>query len=266
MAEISLSEIWIYPIKSLGGIRLQRARVLEKGLEFDRRWMLVDDQNRFITQREHPNLALFQLAINDDHLSILHQATQETAHFSIKTNSKHIEKAIIWDDEVQSVEVDKQLSLWFSNQLRMKCRLMFFPETNSRSVDKKFASKNENVSLADGYPFLIIGQASLDDLNSRLQIPVTMQRFRPNFVFTGGDPYEEDHWKNFTIGNVKFIGVKNCSRCVLTTVDPATGEKGAEPLKTLASYRKHNNKIFFGQNLLAIDHDIVSIGDAITLH
>ena len=111
----------------------------------------------------------------------------------------------------------------------------------------------------------MIGQSSLDDLNSRLEFPVPMNRFRPNLVFTGGQPYEEDSWKLLTIGNNKFAGVKPCSRCVLTTVDQNTGEKGKEPLATLAKYRQHENKIYFGQNLLSIDHHTIHEGDEIKL-
>jgi uncharacterized protein len=264
MANYSLSEIWIYPIKSLGGIRLQQASVLKKGLEFDRRWMLVDEHNRFITQREHPRLALFQVRINNEQLVMLHQANQESAQFTMTIHSTSAETVTIWDDQVQASEVDENVSSWFSDQLKMKCRLMYFPEFNSRPVDPAYSIKNDQVSFADGYPFLIIGQASLDDLNKRLHDPVTMQRFRPNFVFTGGEPYEEDHWKNFTIGEVKFTGVKNCSRCVLTTVDPNTGRRGKEPLATLSLYRKRNNSIYFGQNLLAVNYNTVNEGDAIT--
>jgi uncharacterized protein YcbX len=263
MQDIRLSEIWIYPIKSLGGIRLQKARVLAKGLEHDRRWMLVDEQNRFITQREYPQLALFQLTISNDQLSIVHQANLDSIQFRMNTHEKTFEAVTIWDDQVQSAEVDKHISAWFSDQLNMKCRLMYFPESNSRPVDPAYAIQNEQVSLADGYPFLIIGQSSLDDLNARLPQPITMQRFRPNFVFTGGEPYEEDDWKNFTIGDVNFIGVKNCSRCVLTTVDPTTGVKGKEPLQTLSTYRKRNNKIYFGQNLLCLNTGSISLEEPI---
>jgi uncharacterized protein len=265
MAEFSLSEIWIYPIKSLGGIRVQSARVLEKGLEFDRRWMLVDEYNRFITQREHPKLALFQLTMSNENLAIKHQTNGASVQFTMNTFSTREETVTIWDDEVQAAEVDKEISSWFSEQLNMVCRLIHFPEENTRPVEKASALNNDQVSLADGYPFLIIGQASLDDLNSRLKEPVTMQRFRPNFVFTGGQPYEEDVWKKFSIGDVKFIGVKNCSRCVLTTVDPTTGVKGKEPLQTLATYRQRINNIYFGQNVLAITQGLIQTGNLIRL-
>jgi hypothetical protein len=147
----------------------------------------------------------------------------------------------------------------------MACRLVYFPEENSRPVDPRYKVNGEQVSLADAYPFLIIGQSSFEDLNSKLQEPVPMNRFRPNFVFTGGKPFEEDTWRNFSIGSTRFVGVKPCDRCVLTTVNQETGQKGVEPLKTLTSYRKRDNKVYFGQNLVALDHKRIQIGDLITL-
>ena len=145
------------------------------------------------------------------------------------------------------------------------CRLVYFPEVNQRPVDEKYRIENDQVSLADGYPYLIIGQSSLDDLNSKLTNPLPMNRFRPNFVFTGGKPFEEDNWRNFAIGKSRFAGVKPCGRCVLTTVNQETTERGTEPLATLATYRRTNNKIYFGQNLLALTcHDIYE-GDTIEL-
>ena len=147
----------------------------------------------------------------------------------------------------------------------MQCRLVYFPEENGRPVDPLYNVNNEQVSLADAYPFLIIGQRSLDDLNSRLPQPLTINRFRPNLVFTGGEPYEEDTWRNISIGTTRFVGVKPCSRCFLTTVNPETGEKGIEPVRTLSTYRKRDNKIYFGQNLVALDHTEINVGDIITL-
>ena len=132
-------------------------------------------------------------------------------------------------------------------------------------VDPRYEVNHEQVSLADAYPFLIIGQSSLDDLNSRLTESLPMNRFRPNFVFTGGEPFEEDTWRNFSIGSTRFVGVKMCARCPLPTVNQDTAERGAEPLKTLSTYRKRDNKVYFGQNLVALDHNSVSVGDTITI-
>ena len=129
----------------------------------------------------------------------------------------------------------------------------------------EYKINDENVSLADGFPLMIIGMASLDDLNHRLKVPLPMNRFRPNLIFTGGEAYEEDGWKNFTVGKNRFAGVKPCARCVTTTVNQETGEKGMEPLVTLSKYRKKDNQVYFGQNVLAIDKNEIHEGDEIVL-
>lgn len=261
---LTLSEIWIYPIKSLAGIRLSRARVKPKGLEFDRRLMLVDETGRFLTQREHPEMALFKVRLDQDRLLIGSKSDELIVELR-QPDSGKLEQVVIWDDEVEVIEVNPMYSAWFTRQLKFPCRLVFFPEANKRSVDPDYARSGEQVSLADGFPFLIIGESSLSDLNARLDSPIAMRRFRPNFVFTGGQAFEEDTWKNFRIGANRFLGVKPCGRCVLTTVDPETGEKGKEPLATLSTYRMKGNKILFGRNLVCLDHGEVKEGDAITL-
>lgn len=269
MARLTLSEIWIYPIKSLAGIRLSRATVMRKGLQYDRRWMLVDEAGRFITQREHPEMALFKVTIEKEKLlvkSLINTEAPESILIDlVPTNNEQASKVRIWDDEVEAVEANPEHSHWFSEKLKFDCKLVFFPEGNKRDIDPKYAHEKEQVSLADGYPFMIIGQSSLDDLNSRMKVVLSMRRFRPTFVFTGGAPFEEDNWKFFRIGKNKFKGVKLCARCVLPTVDPDTGIKGKEPLATLATYRNVNNKILFGQNLIPIDYDEVCEGDEIEL-
>lgn len=266
MTALTLTEIWIYPIKSLGGIRLKEAKVLEKGLAYDRRWMLVDEEGKFLTQRVHPKMALFKLTMDNEHLTIVHSQKHKSHTISLRPSIRSEQKkVIIWDDKVEAFEISAETSTWFSEMLQIPCKLVHFPEENRRMVDVTYATNNENVSLADGYPFLIIGEASLADLNSKMEAPLPMNRFRPNFVFSGGKPFEEDRWKEFFIGTNRFLGVKPCSRCVLTTIDQETAEKGGEPLRTLATYRKWDNKIYFGQNLLAIDHTFVQEGDSITL-
>ncbi len=265
MAVFTLSEIWIYPIKSLSGIPLTQGIVKRKGLQFDRRWMLIDDQGVAMTQRVHPRMALLQPEINGDTLRVYHKQKDEMPiGFPVATPAHEPFTARIWNDDVRVIEVDAGVSQWFSAQLGMRCRLVAFPESNPRPVDPAYATGSEDqVGLADAYPFLMIGQASLDDLNRRLDQPVPMNRFRPNFVFTGADPFAEDHWKRLRIGGVSFAAVKQCDRCVLTTVDQDTAVKGAEPLRTLSAYRKAGNKVFFGQNLIAFEEGIVSVGDSI---
>lgn len=230
---------------------------MSKGLQFDRRWMLVDEAGTFMTQRVLPKMALFKLSINDDRISIRYQPVGASVFESIVLDTTRPADggnigATIWNDAVDTIEVDPKISKWFSEKLEMTCRLVVFPEPNARLVEKEYRLDHEHVSLADAYPFLIIGQSSLDDLNNRLEQQVGINRFRPNFVFTGGSPYEEDQWKDFAIGDIKFIGVKPCARCVLTTVDQETATKGTEPLATLSKYRRKENKVLFGQNVLPI--------------
>jgi uncharacterized protein YcbX len=258
-----VSEIWIYPVKSLGGIRLLSARVLHKGLAFDRRWMLVDEEGIFMTQRIFPELSLFKLSVNNAIFSITYREEQIELLPGIEEGPGYA--ASIWEDRVQVKEVSKKHSEWFSERLGKRCRLVVFPETNTRQIDPVYALDEEQVSLADGYPLLAIGQVSLDDLNSRLTEKLPMNRFRPNIVFTGGEAYEEDGWKNFSIGNNRFIAVKPCSRCVLTTVDQETGNKGKEPLTTLSTYRRHNGKVYFGQNIIPVDTGVISVGESISV-
>jgi len=176
-----------------------------------------------------------------------------------------MESVTIWDDTVQATELGQKFSEWFSRRLNFPCRLMYFPEENKRLVDRNFVSGNEQVSFADGYPYLIIGQRSLDDLNSKLEKEVPMNRFRPNFVFEGGKAFDEDAWNDFSIGANRFQGVKLCDRCVLTTINQDTGMAGIEPLATLSKFRKIGGKVNFGQNLIALDFYQVNEGDSISV-
>ena len=264
MAGLKLSEIWIYPVKSFGGIRVKSAKVQQKGLQYDRRWMLVTSDGTFMTQRVYPQMALFKTRMVSDGFIIDYKGDYILLPFDYQPTGTAVHSQV-WDDPVETIEADPSYNEWFSERIGLPCRLVYFPEVNQRLVDAKYRVAEEHVSLADGYPFLIIGQRSLDELNTKLSQPVPMNRFRPNFVFTGGLPHEEDHWRHFKIGNNRFIGVKPCSRCVLTTIDQQTALAGKEPLATLATYRKSNNKIYFGQNLLAVDHEEVYEGDEIAL-
>ncbi len=160
--------------------------------------------------------------------------------------------------------ITQQIDSWFSEIIGIKCHLVKMPETTKRVVDESYA-KNKIVSFADGYPFLIIGQASLDDLNSRMEIPLPMNRFRTNFVFTGGNPFEEDNWKKFKIGNLKFEAVKPCARCVITTTNQETAERLHEPLLTLSKFRKIDNKVMFGMNVVCESTGEIKVGDKIEL-
>ena len=268
---LKLSEIYIYPVKSLGGIRLDAANVTTRGLENDRRFMLIDEKGRFLSQREHPQLAIFQTEIEGIFLKITNNKNRNTLKISLQYSPNHeITHSLnvqIWDDETSAIEVSSEASLWFTQALEIPTRLVYMPEESQRKTDAQYSLTGEEItSFSDGYPILIIGQSSLDDLNNRLENPVNINRFRPNFVFTNGEPFEEDNWHEFTVGNIRFFGVKPCARCIMTTINQETGEKkGKEPLITLNKYRKAGNKILFGQNVLISQLGTVSVGDDVTV-
>ena len=259
-----LSEIWRYPVKSLGGEQISAGRILPKGLEYDRRWMLTDTSMQFLTQRTVPELALFRARIGGNDLVVQHN--EHRIHVPIEARHGDLFQATVWADTVQVHGCSSDADTWFSDLLHRAVRLVAFPEKEARQVDLAYSARGQWVSLADGYPFLVIGEASLADLNARLEQPVPMNRFRPNFVFTGMHAYEEDGWKKFGIGAVDFVGVKPCARCVMTTVDQATGRKNTEPLATLAGYRKRGGQVYFGQNVLPCNVGTVAVGDAILIN
>lgn len=267
MSLLALSEIWIYPIKSLGGIALQSASVKKKGLQYDRRWMLIDQHGVAMTQRSIPEMALFKVRMEKERITIDFRQSGRTISSAILEGGSPATgpgtTASVWDDKVHVLEVNSEISGWFSRHLKIPCRLVAFPEKNPRPVDPRYSIPNEHVSLADASPFLIIGQKSLDDLNAKLPEPVPMNRFRPNFVFTGGTPFIEDTWKDVSIGTLRFVAVRKTDRCILPTIDQETGTKGAEPLKTLSTYRKIDNKVYFGQNMVSFDEGKIAVGDRI---
>jgi len=257
-----LQDIFIYPIKSLGGIRLTEAKVEEKGFQYDRRWMLVDKSGRFVSQREFSVLALLQVELQEDGLMVYVKNSphrQLLIPFALAEGPEI--PVVIWDDQVVGKIVSTSVGSWFSEFIGFEVDLVVMPESTQRKVDPRYAVNEESVSFADGMPYLIIGQSSLDELNSRLESPVPMNRFRPNLVFSGGEPFLEDQLRKIRIGSVEFQIIKPCARCVLTTVDQDTGEKGKEPLRTLATYRTVNNKVMFGQNVVALGRGTVRIGD-----
>ncbi len=259
---LKVSELFIYPIKSLPGISLQQAMVTPKGLEHDRRWMLVNENNMFMSQREIPQMTQLMVAVEDNGLRITHRVTAECVLVPFdypKTNSTA--QVTIWDDVCTAQFISDEVDTWFTRMIGIKCRLVYMPDDSMRIVDQRYAIEDSVTSFSDAYPFLIIGQSSLDELNGRLAEPLPMDRFRPNIVFTGGEPFEEDLMGHFTIGDIDFYGVKLCARCIMTTIDQLKGSKGKEPLKTLASYRFKNNKILFGQNLVHKGDGIVAVGD-----
>ena len=266
MTEFILSEIYIYPIKSAAGVSLKKASVVEKGLELDRKWMLVDDEGKFISQRTCHELSLINVEILSDGLAVKHKTRNLGELFiPFEADEEFTIPVKIWNDECRAVLVGNAADCWFSKALGITCRLVFMHDNIIRPVDPQYSTGNETVGFADGFPFLLIGQSSLDNLNSKLEKHVSIKRFRPNIVFKGGEPFAEDNWRKFKIGRVTFFPVKPCARCIVTTIDQDTGEIGNEPLQTLSSFRKKNNKVLFGQNLIHEGIGKIKVGDSLNI-
>ncbi len=257
-----LSEINIYPIKSTKGISLQTAEVERRGIRFDRRWMVVDHNGMFLSQRDTPRLALISTKIDSD---VLHVSAENmpVLELRMKPNSSEILQVQVHDDITKGMSAGEEARQWFSDFLGVSCRVVFMAEEIIRPVDADYARDGDIVSFADAFPLLLISQPSLDDLNSRLEMPVPMNRFRPNLVINGCEAYEEDRWKRIRIGGTIFQLVKPCARCVTTTVDQATGVQGKEPLATLSQYRNAGGKVLFGQNVIPEKEGVVHCGDTI---
>jgi uncharacterized protein len=264
---VHVSELYVYPIKSARGIPLKSAQLLPRGIQYDRRWMLVDDDGVFISQREAHRMALIDVGLRDDGMLVsAPDAGSVTIPFAPEGPALTTR---IWNDTVDAVLATAAASQWFSDFLEMSCRLVYMPESTHRRVDPQYVDEERIVGFADAFPLLIIGTGSLEELNQRLakrrEQPVPMQRFRPNIVVAGTRAHDEDGWEQIRIGSVDIDVVKPCGRCAITTVDTETGEAGAEPLRTLAGYRKRGSKVMFGQNAVNRASGEISVGDGVTI-
>jgi uncharacterized protein len=258
---LKVSQLFIYPVKSLGGIALNQAMVTDRGFQYDRRWMLIDENRQFFSQRDIPEMALMRLQIEKDGIGVNFSVKNSSFTIPFDPCTNEFAEVFIWEDTCRAQFVSNLADQWFSEMLEKKCRLVYMPEGTGRITDQHYAPAGSITSFADAYPFLLIGQSSLDDLNSRLKEALPVNRFRPNIVFTGGEPFQEDAMHTFAIGHITFHGVKLCARCLIITIDQATARQGKEPLKTLAGYRSKNNKILFGQNLVHEGLGEIRIGD-----
>jgi len=266
MQNIILSDIRIYPVKSLTGISVDESSVFPHGLNNDRLLMLIDDSGLFITQRKYPQLALVNTNIDNDKLRV---TAPDRPDLMISENDFASETIYvkIWRDECDGRVASEKINHWFSRFLNMPVRLIKYNHKKSRAINPDYSQKGDIVSYADAYPLLVISKASLDDLNSRLQVSVTMNNFRPNLIVDGCEAYAEDIWKKIRIGKVEFDAVKKCDRCILTTIDPKTGIKDAnrQPFNTLTEYRKEQGGVMFGMNLIPRSNGTLYINDQVEI-
>ncbi len=287
---MNISEINVYPVKSLKGIGLESAVIEKRGLRLDRRWMLTDRNGIFFTQRELPRMATVRIALSEEGLTATAAGAEELS-IPARPEVRLRQRVTVWQSEVEAHVYDRKVNEWFSEVLKRECRLVLMPETAERHVNEQFDSGEDIVSFADGFPLLLTSEGSLGELNRRIAlnngadagkvpaVQVPMNRFRPSIVVSGGEPFEEDNWEKIRVGDAIFRVVKPCGRCVVTTTDQEKGEVvGKEPLRTLATFRKaihvrpegyekfgHGpNSLLFGENLIPETPGVtVNVGDEV---
>ena len=266
---ISLSAINIYPVKALGAIAVTQSLVTLRGLQNDRRFMVVDANDEFLTQRDHPKMAAVWVEIENGEV-IFSGADVVSVSFPATPGQLPTRTVKVWASQVRAHTVMPEVDQWLSEYLGIDARLVYMPDAAERRIDPIYAKGGEIVSFADGFPLLIISEASLADLNARMVDnggqAIPMNRFRPNLVIAGCKAYAEDQLGEIVVGEAVFRAVKPCTRCQVTTTDQATGlVRGPEPLQTLATYRDSANGVMFGMNLIPVKLGVVRVGNTVTL-
>lgn len=245
---------------------MQKTELSSRGFLHDRRWMIVDENGVFLSQRDHPHMCLLETAFRGDKILVRHEREpHQSLEIGIGEHSGEEVEVVVWQDRVQAMHVSKMADDWFSRILGRQTRLVYMHDESIRKVDPDYAKNEDIVSFADGYPILLLGQASLNELNQRAGRSFNWRRFRPNIVFVGAKAHEEDQWDGFVVGDSVFFCTKPCARCQVITIDPRTAEKGTEPTRTLSTYRKKGNQIYFGMNVISNGIGSISVGDEMEL-
>ncbi len=262
---MQVTRLFIHPVKSLGGISVPQFSIDRFGPLYDRRWLVVDSQGQFLTQRQHARMALVRTLLEGGRVT-LSAPDCEPVQFSAADFAGGATRRVqVWRDQCDALSGPPRLDAWLSRFLGVECQLVFMPETSRRAVNTDYAQDGETVGFADGFPLLLASEESLQDLNSRMSLPIGMERFRPNLVVQGGAAFAEDGWTRIRVGSMEFRVVKPCSRCAIPTIDPQTAQKQPEVFKTLKSYRQREGEVFFGQNLLPVGTGAIRVGDVVEI-
>lgn len=262
-----VSEIITYPIKSLKGIHLQSSNILSTGLEYDRQWMLTDSSGNFISQRTYPTLAKIEVKKTESGLHCMYKNSDiiHDLHIPFSPENLSLRGVRVWSSEFQALSLGSDYDDWFSHIVGEKLRLIFMDKPGARKKNLHVKPYSTNLSFTDAYPILITNQASFEDLNGRLEIPVGKARFRANIWVKNLPPYMEENLNEFSIGNVRFKMIKPCARCIVINIDQKSASVSNEPLSTLSKYKKNGNKVFFGIYAICLDNGKIECGQKLIL-
>lgn len=265
---VTLTAIHIYPVKALGGISLEASALTPRGLKHDRRFMVVDADGQFFTQREVPKMATVWMDLDKDEL-VFSAPDMDSVSVPAEPRERRTQTVQVWSSQVAAHAVSAEADAWLARYLGIDARLVYMPDSSARTINPEFAKNGEIVSFADGYPLLIASEESLADLNARIVATgasaIPMNRFRPNLVIKGGGAFAEDRLGEIRIGDAVFRAVKPCTRCQVTLTDQATGEvRAPEPLRTLTTYRQSPTGVMFGMNLIPVTLGTVRLGDPVS--
>ncbi|HEY4560404.1 MAG TPA: MOSC N-terminal beta barrel domain-containing protein [Lysobacter sp.] len=259
-----VASLHLYPLKSCAPLDTDTLDITPRGPAGDRRWLVVDDMGRFITARQRNEMVGIRALPDGDGLR-LDAPGRPTLRVPVPSPEALRRPVVIWNDTVHALDAGDAAADWLTAWLGTPARLVHMDAGALRAVDPDYAAPGDEVSFADAYPLLVISQAALDGLNARLASPVPMARFRPNLVVAGAAAHAEDGWRRVRIGGIEFDAVKACTRCVFTTLDPATmvRDPGGEPLRTLMEYRRTPKGVTFGMNLIPRGTGVLRVGDAV---
>ena len=257
---IQVSQLFHFPVKSLKGTGLQQMTLDAFGPQWDRRFMLIDANGRFVTQRQCPSMGQISASVVDECLTLMFENEKKVLNIAEINQFDQFKLVKVWDDEVDARLIEGEINVWLSEKLKRDVTLCFMDDETHRQVDLDFAQLGDKASFSDGFPLLIISQASIDFLSTQLGRELSVERFRPNIVVTGCEAFAEDKWQKIVINGIEFDVVKPCSRCVIPTLDLVTSEKQADVMQVMLKHRKQGKKVMMGQNALHRGLGMLEVG------
>jgi uncharacterized protein YcbX len=265
MTSLTVSQLFTHPIKSAQGIQVNSMELNARGPLHDRAWMVIDSAGKFLSQRQHPQMCSLKTELDEKSLRISAPGIKAIELTLGASDQNKCLDVTVWGDRVSAQDCGDEAAEFLSDFLGRDCRLVHMPGKTTRLVDPEYADSSNTVGFADGFPILVVGRSSLELLNTKLDYPIGIERFRPNIVIDGAVAHAEDQWRQIRIGEMLISLPKLCSRCVIPSIDPSTGKKDPQIIQTLAAYRRQGKDINFGVNALHHGSGKITVGDNVEI-